>query len=80
MKEEHLEEGDRTSVGSRIVALAGTLFATIAALIAFDIAADYRAGTERPHILTESIVMALALGGCCSCGDSSGFCSVVPSS
>ena len=63
MKEEHLEEGDRTSVGSRIVALAGTLFATIAALIAFDIAADYRAGTERPHILTEGIVMALALGG-----------------
>ena len=63
MKEEQLEEGDRTSVGPNIVALAGTLFAIIAALIGFDIAADYRAGSERPHLLTEGIIMALALGG-----------------
>ena len=63
MKEEDLEEGDRTNVGSRIVALAGTLFAIIATLIAFDIAADYRSGTERPHILIEGIIMGLALGG-----------------
>ena len=38
-------------------------FATIAALIGFDIAADYRAGTERGHLLTEGIVAGLALVG-----------------
>ena len=63
MKAEQLQEGDRTSVGSRIVTLAIALFAIIAILIAFDVAADYRAGTDRRHILTEGIVMGLALIG-----------------
>lgn len=63
MKAEQLEEGDRTSVGSRIVALGIALFAIIAILIAFDIATDYRVGTDRRHLLTEGIVMGLALVG-----------------
>ncbi len=63
MKADELEECDRTSVGSRIVTLGIALFAIIAILIAFDIAADYRAGTDRRHILTEGIVMGLALVG-----------------
>jgi DNA-binding NarL/FixJ family response regulator len=63
MKAEDLASADRTSVGSRIVLLVLVIFAVIAALIAFDIAADYRSGTERPHLLTEGVVMALALAG-----------------
>ena len=63
MKAEGLESGDRTGVGSRVVILAIGLFAIIATLIAFDIAADYRTGTERSHLLTEGTVMGLALVG-----------------
>ena len=63
MKEEELETGGRTGVGSGIMLLAIGLFAVIAGLIAFDIAADYRSGTERSHILTEGAVMAFAVVG-----------------
>ena len=63
MKAEELESGDRTGVGSRTVTLGIGLFATIVMLIGFDVAADYRSGTERPHLLAEGIVM-----GACSCG------------
>lgn len=63
MKTEELTPGDRTGVGSGIVILAIGLFAFIAALIGFDIAADYHSGTERPHLLTEGAVMGLALAG-----------------
>lgn len=63
MKAEKLEESDRTNVGSQVVTLAIALFAIIAILIAFDIAADYRAGTDSRHILTEGVVMGLALVG-----------------
>jgi hypothetical protein len=63
MKTEELRPGDRTGVGSGIVILAISLFAIIAALIGFDISADYRSGTERPHLLTEGAVMGLALVG-----------------
>lgn len=42
---------------------AAMLFLLIACLIGWDIAADYRAGTETSHLLTEASVMALALGG-----------------
>lgn len=54
---------DRTNVGSGFVVFAIALFALIAALIAFDIVADYRSGTERSHLLTEGGVMLLALAG-----------------
>jgi DNA-binding CsgD family transcriptional regulator len=63
MKSGDLADGDRTGVGSRILALSLGLFAVIAMLIAFDIAADYRAGTEPRHVLTEGGVMVLALVG-----------------
>lgn len=63
MKTDEVGSGDRTGVGSRIVALAIGLFAIIAGLIGFDIMADYRTGTEPPHLLTEAVVMALALAG-----------------
>jgi len=39
------------------------LFAVIAGLIAIDIAADYRSGTEIHHLVTEAAVMALAVAG-----------------
>ncbi len=63
MKFEPLASDDRTSVGSRIVVLAIALFAGISALIAFDIAADYRSGTKSSHLLTEAVIMALSFGG-----------------
>lgn len=43
--------------------LALTVFAAIALLIGVDIVADYRAGSETNHLLTEGFVMVLALGG-----------------
>jgi DNA-binding CsgD family transcriptional regulator len=43
--------------------LAVALFGVIAGLIAFDIVADYRAGTEPSHLLTEGGAMAIALAG-----------------
>jgi DNA-binding CsgD family transcriptional regulator len=43
--------------------LAAVLFALIAFLIAFDVVSDYRAGTDALHLVTEGLVMALALCG-----------------
>lgn len=63
MKTDGLGTGDRTDVGSGTLVLAIGLFAVIASLIGFDILADYRSGTEPPHLVTEGIVMALALVG-----------------
>jgi DNA-binding NarL/FixJ family response regulator len=63
MKEEDLGSEDRTAVGLGIVAAGMVLFAVIALLIGFDIAADYRSGTQRSHVLTEAFVMVLALAG-----------------
>ncbi len=63
MESQDLETEDRTPVGSRIIATAIGLFAVIAALIGFDITADYRSGTQPSHVLTEAGVMALALVG-----------------
>lgn len=54
---------DTTDVGSRVAPAAAVLFAVIAGLIALDIAADYRSGTEARHLFTEAAVMALALAG-----------------
>src|SRR5512145_970732 len=53
----------RTDVRSGTLALAVVLFGVIAGLIAFDIVADYRAGTEPSHLLTEAGVMVIALAG-----------------
>lgn len=63
MKGGDLENGDRTSVGSQVVGFSIGIFAVIVVLIGFDIAADYHAGTEPRHVLTEGGVMALALAG-----------------
>lgn len=43
--------------------IAAVLFAAIACLIGVDIVADYRAGTDVGHLLTEGMVMAMALTG-----------------
>jgi DNA-binding CsgD family transcriptional regulator len=63
MKAEDFAAADQTDVGWRAGPLALVLFAVIAALIGFDIASDYRAGTEARHLLTEGVMMALALVG-----------------
>jgi DNA-binding CsgD family transcriptional regulator len=52
-----------TNAGSRAARLASLLFVVIAGLIGLDIAADYRSGTDASHLLTEALVMALALIG-----------------
>ncbi len=52
-----------TNVGWRAVSLPVVLFAVIAALIGFDIVADYGTGTEAGHLLAEGAVMVLALAG-----------------
>ncbi|HVO59355.1 MAG TPA: hypothetical protein VMT53_00390 [Terriglobales bacterium] len=52
-----------TTVGSRVVASFIVLFAVIAILIACDIVADFRSGTEPGHVLLEGVIMALALAG-----------------
>lgn len=55
--------GDHTDVRSRAAPAAAVLFAAIALLVGLDIAADYRSGTDIGHLLTEGLVMALALTG-----------------
>ncbi len=62
MKTAGLGTGDRTDVGSGTLILAIGLFAVIASLIGFDILSDYRS-TEPAHLVTEGIVMGLALAG-----------------
>lgn len=54
---------DTTDVRSRAAPVAAVLFAAIAVLIGVDIAADYRSGTNLGHLLTEGLVMALAMTG-----------------
>lgn len=63
MRLEDIPALDRTDVGSRATPLAVVLFVLIASLIALDVAADYREGTESGHLLAELLVMALALVG-----------------
>jgi DNA-binding CsgD family transcriptional regulator len=58
-----LTSSDRTNVGSGAASVASAIFVAIALLIGFDIVADYRSGTEAGHVLTEALVMALALTG-----------------
>lgn len=56
----------RTDVGLATASAAAAIFALIALLIAGDIVADYRSGTAVGHLLTEGLVMALALAGAAS--------------
>ena len=63
MKSTYFARTDGTDVGSRATPVAAVLFAVIACLIGVDIAADYRSGSETSHLLTEGVVMALALAG-----------------
>ena len=58
-----LPDPDRTDVGSRAGLLALALFAVIAALIGFDIVADYREGAAARHLFSEGVVMAVAVFG-----------------
>lgn len=58
-----LDAGDRTDVGSRGALIAAVLFVVIALLIALDVAADYRSGSDAGHLLSETFVMVLALAG-----------------
>ena len=63
METDEFRSPDRTIVGSRIVPSFIALFAVIAILIACDIVADFRSGTEPGHVLLEGVIMALALAG-----------------
>lgn len=63
METRDLDSGDTTDVGSRAAPLAAGLFVAIAVLIGADVAADYRSGTDAGHLLTEALVMVMALTG-----------------
>ena len=52
-----------TDVGSRAGGIAALLFVVIAGLIGVDITADYRAGSETSHLLTEAVIMVAAFAG-----------------
>jgi DNA-binding CsgD family transcriptional regulator len=52
-----------TDVGSRATPVAVVLFGLIAGLIGLDVASDYQAGSETGHLVTEGVVMTLALAG-----------------
>jgi DNA-binding CsgD family transcriptional regulator len=63
MEMSDFDAADPTDVGSRAAPVAAALFVAIALLIGVDVAADYRSGTDLGHLLTEGLVMALALTG-----------------
>ena len=63
MEMRDFDAGDATDVRARAAPIAAVLFAAIAVLIGLDIVADYRSGTDIGHLLTETLVMALALTG-----------------
>ena len=63
MTTKHFDAEDPTDAGSLAAPFAVVLFTVIAALVGIDIVADYRSAFESTHLLTESVVMALALGG-----------------
>lgn len=63
METRAFDANDPTDVGSRTAPVAAILFAAIASLIGWDIVADYRSGTEIGHLVTEGLVMGLALTG-----------------
>ena len=58
-----LQEPGPTDVPRSWMAAFAGLLAGIAALIAFDLVSDYRAGTRAVHLLVELATMALALAG-----------------
>src|SRR5689334_9701529 len=53
----------RTNVRAGTLVLGIALFGAIAGLIGVDVAADYRSGTAAAHLLTEGVVMTVALLG-----------------
>lgn len=63
MRSRGFGDADRTDVGSAVAPVGVALFAVIALLIAADIVADYREGTKTSHLVTEGIVMTMALAG-----------------
>ena len=54
---------DPTDVRWGATVAAAAIFAAIAILIGLDVAADYHSGSDVAHLLTEGLVMALALAG-----------------
>jgi DNA-binding CsgD family transcriptional regulator len=54
---------DPADVRWRATGAAAAIFAAIAILIGLDVAADYHSGSDAGHLLTEGLVMALALAG-----------------
>lgn len=63
MNPDEISADDRTHDGSLTTPIAVIVFVLIAVLIAWDVAVDYRAGTETAHLISESAVMLLALAG-----------------
>lgn len=63
MHDESFGTGHRTNGGSASGLVALALFAVIAAFIGIDIAADYGEGATPRHLVSEGVVMVLALGG-----------------
>lgn len=54
---------DLTDVGRRVALPSAAVFVLIAVLIGFDVASDYRSGTNAAHLILELLVMALAVAG-----------------
>ncbi len=63
MGKEEFRQWDPTHVGSRSLTFATGLFALVTLMIGADLFVDYRAGVEPAHMLTESVMMALAVVG-----------------
>ena len=63
MTPEDFSTPNPTDVRSRATPAALILFAVIASLVGLDMTADYRSGTDARHLLTEGVVMALAVAG-----------------
>jgi DNA-binding CsgD family transcriptional regulator len=54
---------DQTDVGARTVATGMAVFAIILLLMGFDVVEDYRSGTELSHLMTEGLIMVVAVFG-----------------
>lgn len=61
--DKRLSADDLTDVGRRVAVPSATVFVLIAVLIGFDVASDYRAGTNAAHLVVELLVMAVAVAG-----------------
>jgi DNA-binding CsgD family transcriptional regulator len=54
---------DHTDVGPKTVATGMAVFAVILLLMGFDVVEDYRSGTELSHLMTEGMIMVVAVFG-----------------